>query len=371
MRRILRLVVWLAALSLSAAGAAQAPASALCDAIAAQVRSNREITSGTSKADLMTTLKESHLFELPGKSDIDLTRGSRESDDEMSRFLTKLNPSNALRSALIDLVQFESAEVFSLPDSDTHVAISTGGTANCEHFLFFQTGKESQAQLLPDLPLKGERDGDNLICNGLGSEGYLARLNGAEVFLETYADGATNKYSFRVVPLQQGRWAAACTVQAAFRTTYTTDKVFVQKDGPLTKADLGTIAAQVVERHAAATDPKTFTFGPPLSDDQRAPGRLMMDLATKIENSQVPAFGAEKELAPAQSEMTDADSYPLVLDGKLYLLRVGHPHIAWRDFSDSIVILYTLKEGKLEPVGSAIVEPNRGPLEFLRATASR
>ena len=86
----------------------------------------------------------------------------------------------------------------------------------------------------------------------------------------------------------------------------------------------------------------------------------------------MPAIGREKDLTAMQATLPSllpGDSYPLVLGGRTYLLMVGHTGIGWRISSDSAVILYVLKNGKLEPVGTVIVAQGQGALEFVRASA--
>jgi hypothetical protein len=86
----------------------------------------------------------------------------------------------------------------------------------------------------------------------------------------------------------------------------------------------------------------------------------------------VPAIGREKDLTAMQATLPSllpGDSYPLVLGGRTYLTTVGHTGIGWRISSDSTVIQYVLKDGKLEPVGTVIVTQSQGTLESVRASA--
>jgi len=376
----MRLGIWSAlcvvVFSAIAIGGAQTSSSstALCDGIAAQIRGNPEIASG-SKDDLLALLsKGAHPYvELGSRSDR-LVGG----DDIIKRIRETLNPSDELVRALGGF--FENVgDVSSLPDSDLHMVETFGGSAGCESFLFFRSTKGAQSQLLPNLPLKGVRDGDNLICGGYGDDGHLARILGTDVFLESISQGTNNNYEFRVLPIEGMQWGPACRVEADFRTEYHVAEVFVQNDGPVTEAALIDVAPQIVEQHDAAKDPRSFSFGPAVPQAEKENVQTMMDLVAKSLRSQpdgvvVPAFGREKDLTPMQATLPSlrpGDNYPLVLGGRTYLMTVGHTGIGSRVSGDSAAILYVLKDGQLEPVGTAIVSQSRGGLESVRVTASR
>lgn len=197
-----------------------------------------------------------------------------------------------------------------------------------------------------DPPRKGDRDGDNLFCDN--DVGYLARIDGTDALLEVVSGVIDFSFVFRVVPWRDGHGSKACTVAADVGSTFSVANVFVPADGPVTEAALTAVAAQVVERRAAVTNPDSFSFGPAIPDRETARG-----------------------LEPYYVTLHGMDTYPLVLDGQAYLMFLGHAAIGWRDYPNSILILYTLKDGELAPVGSAIVKQRRGALKSVRVTESR
>lgn len=210
----------LAALTLVAASAAQTSTTTLCDGLATQIRGNLDLASKDGLLSLLS--RGDHPFiELATQSDMKFPNGGDSEKAEFARrFREKFDPSDALAEAFNGFLDEENnAAVSSLPRSDLHVIESFGGSANCESFLFFQTAKGRQSRLLPSLPRKGERDGDNLICSGYKDDGYLARVGGTDVFLEFMSGNTANNYEFRVVPLQDSRWTNACTLDADFRAT--------------------------------------------------------------------------------------------------------------------------------------------------------
>jgi hypothetical protein len=343
----------------------------LCDDIATQIRGNPEIGSGGDPLALLS--QGEHPYIELGSSSDRLVGG----DEVIKRIRETLNPSDELVRALGGF--FENVgDVSSLPDSDLHMVETFGGSAGCEDFLFFRSIKGSQSQLLPKLPRKGVSDGENLTCGGYGDNGHLARIRETDAFVETISNSTNNNHEFRVVAVEGMQWGPACRVEADFRTGYHVANVFIPNNGPVTEASLSDVAPQIAEQHdAAKDDPQSFSFGPAVPDDEKENVRTMIKLAAQSVQSQptgvvVPAFGREKELGPMQGTLPSlppGDSYPLVLEGRTYLMTVSHTGVGWRISSDSAVILYLLNDGKLEPVGTAIVAQGPGALEFVRASA--
>lgn len=99
--------------------------------------------------------------------------------------------------------------------------------------------------------------------------------------------------------------------------------------------------------------------------------RTMTDLFSKLKGETVPAFGKEKDLSAGEESLVYGDSFPIVINGQAYLLRLGTGQLGCCYFPGPILIFYTLRDGKLEPVGSAFVEKGQGALESLRVKASR
>ena len=354
----------LALIGVAALGAAQRSNIAVCDGIAAQIRKDPEIVAGSDRPLLLLSRGNHPYILLPGKADMRVV-ANRVQFSEL--FRQEFRPSKPLANALDGCC--DNAEVYSLPGSDLHMIETFNGTANCSEFLFFQTTKDGASQPLPALPPKGERDGDNLICEGFGDEGNLARIAGIDAFLEVMANPSESDYDIRAVPFQQGKWGPACKVSASFRTEYTVSKVFVPADGPVSEIELRNIAAEIVRLHAAAKGPESFSFGPPVPEGEKQNALTMSELAGRAQKEavSVPAFGRENELGAFETSLAEVDHYPLVLGGRTYLMTIGRGAIGWRDSSELGLILYALQYGKLEPVGTAIVQESRGALKFVRS----
>jgi hypothetical protein len=370
MRWLIVLIIPIAALAAAALIAAQTPDITLCQDIAAQIRQN----AASSPADPIEPLFKGGqpYIVTPAKADITVLQDSAQF---AALFQQKFNPSDAMSDAL-DGFSDDVMSVFSLPETNLHMIQTSGGSGHCDSFVFFSMPAGGQSQPLPNLPRKGTRDGENMICEGVGDHPFLARVAGAVAFVETMWSPEDSNSDIRVVPFQQGKWGAACEVETDFGTDYSVSKVFVPPSGPMSDVAIKEVAAEIVEQHANAKDPKSFSFGPPVPEGEQEDVRAMMALALKKQHNRFgqgpipfPAFGREKELDAFQSTLGEIENYPVVLYGNTYLVAIGRGVIGWRECPDcSGLVLYTLNDGKLQAVGSAIVLQSRGALKSVRAT---
>lgn len=376
MRRFAIPVISFGLLVAVAISTAQTPNITLCQGIAAQIRQNAASSPGDPIEPLF---KGDHPYIVtPAKADITVLQDSAQFE---ALFQEKFHPSAAMSDAL-DGFSADDASVLSLPSSNLHLIQNIGGSAHCFDFHFFWMPTGGESQPLPDLPRKGVRDGENMICEGFGDHPFLARIGGVDAFVETMWSPEDSNSDFRVVPFKQGKWTPACEVEADFGTEYSVSKVFVPASGPISDVAIKAVAAEIVAQHAAAKDPKSFMFGPPVpqSEEENVSAMLALAATTQRDRSRksgtdaipFPAFGHENELDAFQSTLGLIDNYPVVLYGNTYLAAIGRGVIGWRESPDSSgLILYTLTDRKLQPVGSAIVEETRGALKSVRATPWR
>jgi hypothetical protein len=348
-----------------------AASESICDRVVTQIRGSHELNDANSQEDPFSVLTsgEHPYIRLAQNLDFDV-----ETPQLLKSFSLRFNPSEKLTIALREFGDISrNGKIYALEDYGVHLIETVDGTANCESYLFFQTIRDGQSQLLPVLPSKGDRDGDNLICSGFHDSGYIARIGGSDVFLESRSSETGFEYGLRIVPLRAGQWAPACSVQAKFQTNFTVEQVFVPKDGPLSSKSLQDVAADIVEKHesSSASGSTSFSFGPTIPDREVNDAQQMIVLAEALKDSSTPAFGAEGQLGLGEESLYYADSYPVVLGGRTYLLRIGHAAIGWRIFQNSVVALYTLGNGKLVPTGTAIVAEKRGKMLSLESAPSR
>ncbi len=371
MRRLIVLIIPIAILASAALFAGQTPDITLCQGIAAQIRQDAANSPNDPIAPLF---KGDHPYiETPPTTPDIRVLGNSAQFHEL--FRQKFHPSDAMSDALDDFSS-EVMQVFSLPDSNLHMIQTVEGSAHCFDFRFFWMSANGESQPLPNLPRKGTRDGENMICEGFGDHGTVARIAGSDAFVETMWSPEDSNSDIRVVPFRGGSWGPACKVEADFGTDYSVSKVFVPPNGPISDVAIKEVAAEIIEQHAAAKDPKSFTFGPPVPEGDQDNVHTMETLAAKMQRNRYgkspipfPAFGHENELDAFQSTLGLIDNYPVVLYGNIYLAAIGRGVIGWRVCPDcSGLILYTLNNGQLQPVGSAIVQQTRGALKSVRAT---
>ena len=335
----------------------------LCEGMAARIRGNPELASGVSPNDPLTALSGGPLpyLEVPREPVLD-TVSTIDSNREVfvDRFRTAFGPSEVLDRAVARFSTPAQNEVFSLPESGLHVLVKTTGVVSCRTFLFFQAGAGRPAELAPPVPKS-----DDPLCYNRSA--YLARVAGVGAYLE-FSSGLTNfKYALRVVPWQNGKWAEGCSVNADFRSRFRTSRAFVRPGGPLEEATIRDVATQLVERWSDAADPESFQFGTAWPEYMNGRAAEMRRLGVELRTVPVPTFGAPvATLGPFYRELDDPDALPVMLGGQVYLVHVGHATIGRRLFHDSIVIVYALKDGRLSPVASAIVEQDQGALESVR-----
>jgi hypothetical protein len=252
---------------------------------------------------------------------------------------------------------------------------SVSGSASCASFMLFQAQPGRQAQLLPWLPRQSDRDGENAICYKYGGDAYLARVGGVPSFVETHRNSNNywdNSFRVRVVPLRDGRWTSACAVSVVYGTDHVTSKVFLPEESAMTEAVLGQAAAQIVERRDVIAEAKDFSYGPEPSGPLKEELDRLMDLAGTVERPQFPAFGREAELEAGEEALDySSESFPVILDGRAYLLVLGDGQLGCCALRGPLLVFYELKNGRLEPAGSAIVTRRRGKLVSASADPSR
>ena len=80
---------------------------------------------------------------------------------------------------------------------------------------------------------------------------------------------------------------------------------------------------------------------------------------------------ATASVAPGEESLSYTDAYPVVLGGRTYLMRIGHAAVGWRVFPNSVVILYSLRDGMLVSSGTAIVAEKRGRMLSVESAPTR
>jgi hypothetical protein len=327
---------------------------ALCRGIADRLRSHHDFVAGATKLspfDVLTKGAHPYVAIAPRSDGVD-------PQDDPDAFLAKVQKQFGLTPAVVAQLRKnlnDYDQVAALDGSDLHVLVDTGGTAHCENFTFFNA-----TRILPDDPVQ-THDGDFRFCWNDG--GDLARVNGTAAFVETTAPTTDVSWAFTVTPWRGIAWGRACVAQVSIVTRYRLAQSYVPLDAPLPKAALEALVLPVAKTWDATDNGKGFHFGAAIPARQRGAAARMVALAPPDDNVSVPSFGAARNaLAPYYEELDHSDVQPLMLGGRLYLLRIGHATIGWRSYPDLVLILYTLKDDALAPVASVVIEKTAGAL---------
>jgi hypothetical protein len=364
------LVLILAAVAATAVSA-QPDDTALCERIAAHIRDNRAFMGGQDVDVLdVLTAGATPVVELASPR---IEARTAETDSEIRDLLGEFDATFG-HSQRVDSVVREAAfgggrlGAYALRGSDLGMITTRDGTANCATFRVFRGG--ARPALLAPIPKKGDHDGDNLICGGFGQDGNLVRIGSTEAFIEIDRDAIASTVAIRVVQRRDDGWRPACWVDISIESGFRTTQVFRPAEGPFALDRFASLAAQIAEDWFKTGDHDRFEFGPPIPDSDRPTIERLRPLVQAL-SGQFPQFGRD-ELDPFHASFASwSDAYPLVLDGRSYVVRVGHPGVGWRESPDVLVVLYTWDHGQPQPLVSALVARQRGAVEHVAVRTGR
>jgi len=317
-----------------ASSEADARDKALCQRIAADVRSQPHGTAGDPFAFAVSG--PIPWIEVPEPVDETVGDSDRDWSAYHATLTARFHPDTELASTFAEYVP-ESPQIASLPGNPIHALIATGGTMHCQTFIFFETGPGGQSRKLPDL-VRGENDG--AFC--WSESGGLARANGRPVFLYRY-DGATSfEYQLGIVPLDDGHWGEGCRVDATYQTLYTASTVSAPNG--IASGEFEAAALALARKGQFGTGQAVAFSAVPASQRDgwnllQAAARTVVDL-----DWHEPSYG------------------PLVLGQKVYFATATRQGVGWRENTDVQIDLYGMVQGRVQKVGSASLSAARGKL---------
>lgn len=185
------------------------PAATICDALAAKIRTSSPLPDGRRDAFSIVTAGTAPIVEIAAHDAKNMQLGPDPAADERvqaeKRLRARFGQGDALLKRLRDWTAFD---VMSMPGTNVYMALMTSGPAGCETRLFFRTTLTRETELIADPPAAPETP--DATCQNWGS-GYFARINRVEALLEDRPSERSE--AFRIVPLVNYAWQAACTFE--------------------------------------------------------------------------------------------------------------------------------------------------------------
>jgi len=222
-RRTVALIILAATAGLSAGAAAQGHATTICDALATTVRSHVDSSAEAGGAFSVLTGGPSPAIQIAvsGSDGKNVSLERNPAADTRIQFEKRFRAEFGEAPVLVrELRNWDALDVVTLPGDRLHMVLSTSGADLCESRIFFRTTAIREGERLPDPPAGP----DGPVCQGRGGWGFLARINirtigsgGIDAFLEYRL--ASGRESFRIVPLTDDGWQAACTFTAPYRSS--------------------------------------------------------------------------------------------------------------------------------------------------------
>jgi hypothetical protein len=218
---IRRTLVWAAVAvftGLAAGPAPQGSAPTICDALAAKLKVDGAAGSGVAFAALTGGPRPAIQIAIPGIDGKNVSLERNSAPDTRIQFEKRFRANFGESPALVrELRNLDAIDVMTLPGRQLHMVLSTTGADLCESRIFFRTNSIRESEWLPDPPAGS----DGATCQNLGGWGYLARINvnasaingAVEAYVEYRV--AHGRESFRIVPLAEDGWQAACTFSPA------------------------------------------------------------------------------------------------------------------------------------------------------------
>jgi len=222
-RRTVALAILAATSGISAGAATQGHATTICDALSTRVRSHVDSSAEAGGAFAALTAGPSPAIQLavPGTDGKNVSLERNPAADARIQFEKRFRAEFGEAPALVrELRNWDALDVMTLPGGHLRMVLSTSGADLCESRIFFRTTAIREGERLPDPPAGP----DGTVCQSRGGWGFLARITisgmsgGIDAFLEYRI--ASGRESFRIVPLTDAGWQAACTFSGALTAPY-------------------------------------------------------------------------------------------------------------------------------------------------------
>lgn len=220
---------------------------------------------------------------------------------------------------------------------------TVGGTAHCQHFVFFDAPAGREARPVADPPIVQTAD-ETTFC--FDRSAYAGEVAGVPAFI--FQSNRDNVVELSVTPWHDGKWEEACRVTAVFANEFKVTNRFCEG------VNCDAMADRALSLVTDLDDSSPRGFG--------LVNKLAGDAAL---DDQVPTFGGQVSgrYGSAYSSFAGGQVFlPVVVDRQMYVGRIGHAAFAWRTVPDYLFAAYRVQGDHLEPVaGLYITKTRTGP----------
>ncbi|TAN47929.1 MAG: hypothetical protein EPN26_13200 [Rhodospirillales bacterium] len=239
--------------------------------------------------------------------------------------------------------------------SSLHAVESLQGTGSCQRLVLFEANSAREAKFI-DLPEYARYDDCPFGGVGAGySSAWLGSIEGQTAFIseDTFSD-LTRIY---LSPFVNSAWGETCEIDIGFPIDIKLAESFCQ-------AGRSCIPFNKVALPLARAFKKDKTLSSFLSEPEPSPEALSM-----FDRMRLLAPNPDSDIVAQTFGRAISTSYevfewgspvlPVMVNGRVYLARVGRAILGWRVSEDIWVGFYELVEEQLAPVASALVTPLR------------
>jgi hypothetical protein len=236
------------------------------------------------------------------------------------------------------------------------------GTMHCTDQMFFSQTKGKIQPVPPPPQYQSLLDSQPVaLCNT--DIPWLGVVAGTPAFIEQAWRSTDYDYDISIAAWRQGRWSKPCRLSIRYAHVYSLSGV----DCGLGKAachaldDAAPKLAEQQQRRLA--DEKTreatdFTWSPVAPGDRDRITTLARLVGPR--SASAPPATRKEDQQTAEALGFDRMSFPLNLDGRLYLGVIGRQTIGWREFPGFVLVVYDLEHGALKSVASLAIDSQQG-----------
>ncbi|MCV2348418.1 hypothetical protein [Paucibacter sp. Y2R2-4] len=347
--------VWGSAL-LALAPLGAAVAAPLCEQLASQARGLPE----TAWRAVNSPMRELLRFE------------SRPQGRVPAALLRELRHSPDMREAL-GITSDSAFEIERLSGTQVYRVDAFGGSANCQSSVFYQIKPKGKPKRI-DAPFE-----DSLCATQSGAFGHP--LGQAAYVVYGSSSALSQDEVIQLAPWTGRGWGAVCKLSLSFKIAYRISREFCAD--PALCASTRQTALALARAYSKTREPELEQEAHDKAMEERgldtsrwAEGRVpdeefsqaLRRMDSQIEAPQsieFPSFDADPrslDVFISSYANVDVRKVPLLLNGQWVLAVVGQAGVAWRESTVTLVSLFLLKDGQLQPVASFQVQAERARL---------